>query len=84
MQRRKYLKNSLNRLLEEAERTPAMGKPTALQRCGDRVKRKEGTGTTALLQPADGTKGAPGRPHHLCRLSPHNPLGREPEWNPGL
>ena len=71
----------LNRLLEEAERTPTMGN---LQLYSVVVTRSE-EGKKALaaspLQPADGNR-SPGRPHHLCRLSPHNPLGREPQERP--
>lgn len=73
----------LNRLLEEAERTPTMGN---LQLYSVVVTRSE-EGKKALApahfnQPM--VTEAPGRPHHLCRLSPHNPLGREPQGNPGL
>lgn len=55
----------LNRLLEEAERTPTMGN---LQLYSVVVTRSE-EGKKALapahLQPADGNR-SPCRPHHLC------------------
>ncbi len=73
----------LNQLLEEAMRTPTMGN---LQLYSVVVTRSE-EGKKALApahfnQPM--VTRCPCCTHHLCRLSPHHPMGREPQGNSWL